>query len=77
MANPGSQLSPLVVDRRGTRSVKCQGNGAPQRKQDMTQLDKIEAKIDSLTEMMLTLLQALAQEDDYEESGERDQTQPL
>jgi hypothetical protein len=41
------------------------------------QLDRIEQKVDALAQMLMVLMEALADEDDGASDGERDQTQPL
>lgn len=41
------------------------------------QLDRIEKKIDALAQMLMVLMEALAEEDEGLGDGERDQTQPL
>lgn len=52
----------------------------------MTQLDRIEQKVDSIAQMLVTMLESLADEDHGEElidlngigyGGTRDDTQPL
>lgn len=41
------------------------------------QLDRIEQKVDALAQMLMVLMEALAEEDEGGEDGERDQTRPL
>jgi hypothetical protein len=41
-----------------------------------SQLDRLEKKIDCITEMMMALLDSISEEDETDD-GERDQTQPL
>ena len=43
----------------------------------MTQLDRIEKKVDELTALVAALMEMLVAEDEGGADGERDQTQPL
>jgi hypothetical protein len=42
-----------------------------------SQLDIIEKKIDALKDILLVLLHSLSEDDEEQDNGERDQTQPL
>jgi hypothetical protein len=44
---------------------------------NQSQLDRIEKKVDALAQMLMVLMEALSDEDEGGEDGERDQTQPL